>query len=183
MRSVDPNRLVFVDECSTNIAMVARYARAPRGRRAHGKAPRNWGPNVTLISSITLEEGLGASMSIEGSADAESFSLYLQEVLCPSLRSGQIVVMDNLSVHKGKAVRELIEARGCELWFLPAYSPDLNPIEEAFSKAKGILRKAKARTLDALFEATVAAVEAVGAGDACGFFSHCGYGIPRAQTL
>jgi len=163
-----------VDECSTNIAMVPRYARAPRGERAYGKALRNWGPNVTLISSITLG-GMGASMSIEGSADRESFSLYLEEVLCPALRRGQIVVMDNLSVHKSKRVRELIEGRGCELWFLPAYSPDLNPIEEAFSKAKGILKKAKARTLQALFEATATALSAVGEEDARGFFGHCGY--------
>jgi transposase len=139
LRSVDPERLVFVDECSTNIALVPRYARAPKGERAFGKAPRNWGPNVTLISSITLG-GMGASLSLEGSADRESFSLYLEEVLCPALRRGQIVVMDNLSVHKSRYVRELIERRGCELWFLAAYSPDLNPIEEAFSKAKGILK-------------------------------------------
>jgi transposase len=165
---------VFVDECSTNIALVPRYARAPKGERASGKAPRNWGPNVTLISSITLG-GMGASLSIEGSADRESFSLYLEEVLCPALRRGQIVVMDNLSVHKSRYVRELIEQRGCELWFLPAYSPDLNPIEEAFSKAKGILKKAKARTLQALFEATARALSAVGEEDARGFFGHCGY--------
>lgn len=139
MRSVDPKRLVFVDECSTNIATVARYARAPKGQRAYGKAPRNWGGNVTLVSSITLE-GMGPSMSIEGSADGESFGFYLKNVLCPSLKRGRIVVMDNLSVHKSKYVRELVEEKGCELWFLPAYSPDLNPIEEAFSKAKGIRR-------------------------------------------
>jgi transposase len=174
LRSVDPERLVFVDECSTNIALVPRYARAPKGERAFGKAPRNWGPNVTLISSITLG-GMGASLSIEGSADRESFSLYLEEVLCPALRRGQIVVMDNLSVHKSRYVRELIERRGCELWFLPAYSPDLNPIEEAFSKAKGILKKAKARTLQALFEATARALSAVGEEEARGFFGHCGY--------
>ena len=165
---------MFVDECSTNIALVPRYARAPKGERAFGKAPRNWGPNVTLISSITLG-GMGASLSIEGSADRESFSLYLEEVLCPALRRGQIVVMDNLSVHKSRYVRELIERRGCELWFLPAYSPDLNPIEEAFSKAKGILKKAKARTLQALFEATARALSAVSEEDARGFFGHCGY--------
>ncbi len=163
-----------MDECSTNIALAPRYARAPKGERAFGKAPRNWGPNVTLISSITLG-GMGASLSIEGSADRESFSLYLEEVLCPALRRGQIVVMDNLSVHKSRYVRELIERRGCELWFLPAYSPDLNPIEEAFSKAKGILKKAKARTLQALFEATARALSAVGEEDARGFFGHCGY--------
>ncbi len=173
---------MFVDECSTNIAMVPRYARAPKGRRAFGKAPRNWGTNVTLISSITLE-GMGPSLSIEGSADGDSFSLYLEEVLCPALRRGQIVVMDNLSVHKSKRVRDLIEQRGCELWFLPGYSPDLNPIEEAFSKAKGILKKAKARTLDSLFEATARALRAVGKPDARGFFGHCGYARPPAHSL
>jgi transposase len=162
--------VVFVDECSTNIALVPRYARAPKGERAFGKAPRNWGPNVTLISSITLG-GMGASLSLEGSADRESFSLYL-----PGFETrADSVVMDNLSVHKSRYVRELIERRGCELWFLPAYSPDLNPIEEAFSKAKGILKKAKARTLQALFEATARALSAVGEEDARGFFGHCGY--------
>jgi len=172
--------LVFVDECSTNIAMVARYARAPKGHRAFGKAPRNWGPNVTLISSIALE-GMGASMSIEGSADTQSFSVYLQEVLCPAPKHGQIVVMDNLSVHKSRHVRELIEGRGCELWFLPAYSPDFKPIEEAFSKAKGILKKAKARTLQSLFEATAGALSAVSERDARGYFWHCGYLTLRAH--
>lgn len=151
-----------MDECSTNIALVPRYARAPRGERAYGKAPRNWGRNVTLVSSISLD-GVGPSLSIEGPADGESFALYLENVLCPTLESGQVVVMDNLSVHKSKRVKEQIEARGCELWFLPAYSPDLNPIEEAFSKAKGMLKKAKARTLDALFESTGRALSAVSA--------------------
>jgi transposase len=121
-------------------------------------------------------------MSIEGSADAQSFSLYLKEVLCPALKRGQIVVMDNLSVHKCRSVRRLIEQKGCELWFLPAYSPDLNPIEEAFSKAKGILKKAKARTLEALFEAAARAVDAVGEADARGYFSHRGYESSQARS-
>ncbi|MEW6637550.1 MAG: IS630 family transposase [Actinomycetota bacterium] len=182
LRSIDPRRLVFVDECSTNIAMVPRYARAPRGERAYGKAPRNRGKNVTLICSLDTE-GIGASMSMEGAADGEAFGIYVEKLLCPSLRRGQIVVMDNLSVHKNRRVRELIEDRGCELWFLPAYSPDLNPIEEAFSKVKAILKKAKARTLDALFEATHRALGAVRSEDARGFFGHCGYATHRAQTL
>ena len=171
-----------MDESSTNIAMVPRYARAPKGERAHGKAPRNWGKNVTLISSITLS-GMGPSMSIQGSSDTESFSLYMREILAPSLKSGQIVVMDNLSVHKAGWVRELIEQKGCRLWLLPSYSPDMNPIEEAFSKVKGLLRKAKARTLEALFEATARALEAVSAGDARGYFEHCGYVKPQDHPL
>jgi transposase len=166
---------VFVDESSTNVALAPRYGRAPKGERARGKAPRNWGKNdVTLISSITLE-GMGASISIEGSSDTDSFSLYMRNVLVPRLKSGQIVLMDNLSVHKGKWVRELIEGKGCQLWLLPSYSPDLNPIEEAFSKVKTLLRKAKARTLEGLFEATAQALCAISADDACGYFDHCGY--------
>ena len=179
---MDPKRLLFVDESSTNIAMVPRYGRAPRGERAHGRAPRNWGKNVTLISSITTE-GMGPSMSIQGSSDTESFSLYVREVLAPSLKSGQIVLMDNLSVHKSAWVRELIEERGCLLWLLPSYSPDMNPIEEAFSKVKNLIRKAKARTLEALFAVTARALEAVSEEDARAFFENCGYHTPRGHSL
>jgi transposase len=178
---VDPE-LIFVDESSTNIAMVPRYGRAPRGERARGRAPRNWGKNVTLISSITAE-GMGPSMSIQGSSDTESFSLYVREVLAPSLKTGQIVLMDNLSVHKAGWVRELIEERGCQLWLLPSYSPDMNPIEEAFSKVKNLIRKAKARTLEALFAITARALEAVTEEEARAFFENCGYHTPRGHSL
>ena len=173
---------MFVDESSTNIALTPRYARAPRGERARGKAPRNWGKNITLISSVTLE-GMGASMSIQGSSDTASFSLYMREILAPSLRRGQIVLMDNLSVHTSGWVRELVEEKGCQLWLLPSYSPDLNPIEEAFSKVKHLLRKAKARTLEALFGATAQALEAVSADDARGYYEHCGYKLPEDHSL
>jgi transposase len=173
----------LVEESSTNIAMVPRYGRAPRGERTRGRAPRNWGKNVTLISSITLE-GRGPSMSIQGSSDTESFSLYVREVLAPSLKTGQIVLMDNLSVHKSGWVRELIEERGCQLWLLPSYSPDMNPIEEeAFSKVKHLIRKAKARTLQALFALTARALEAVSEEDAWAFLENCGYHTPRGHSL
>ncbi|PLS84619.1 MAG: hypothetical protein CYG60_16975 [Actinobacteria bacterium] len=182
LKGVDHGRLVFVDESSTNVALTTRYARAPKGERARGKAPRNWGKNVTLISSISLR-GIRPSMSIEGSSDKESFGLYLREVLCPALSAGQIVVMDNLSVHRGAWVRELVEARGASVLLLPPYSPDLNPIEEAFSKIKHSLRKAKARTLDALFEATHGALASVSKEDARGFFGQCGYGPQQVHPL
>jgi len=182
LRRVDTERLVFVDESSTNVALTPRYARAPKGERAFGKAPRNWGKNVTLISSISVE-GMGASMSIEGSSDTDSFGRYIREILAPSLKSGQIVLMDNLSVHTSGWVRDLIEERGCQLWLLPSYSPDMNPIEEAFSKVKTLLRKAKARTLQALFEATARALWAVSADDALGYFEHCGYEMPQDHPL
>jgi transposase len=171
-----------VDESSTNIALTPRYARAPKGQRAHGKAPRNWGKNVTLISSIT-PEGMEPSISIEGSSDTESFSLYMRDILAPRLRAGQIVLMDNLSVHKGKWVRDLIEEKGCQLWLLPSYSPDMNPIEEAFSKVKTLIRRAKARTLEALFAATAGALSKVSEEDACGFFEACGYKTPQDHSL
>ena len=179
---VDPERLIFVDESSTNVALTPRYGRAPRGERAHGKAPRNWGKNVTLISSIT-PEGMGPSMSIEGSSDTESFGIYMRDILAPRLRAGQIVLMDNLSVHKSGWVRDLIEARGCQLWLLPSYSPDLNPIEEAFSKVKNLIRKAKARTLEALFAVTARALGAVSQEDARGFFEACGYSTSEDHSL
>jgi transposase len=171
-----------VDESSTNIAMVPRYARAPKGRRALGKAPRNWGKNITLISSITTK-GMGPSMSIQGSSDTESFGLYVRNVLAPLLRAGQIILMDNLSVHKAGWVRDLIEQKGCQLWLLPSYSPDMNPIEEAFSKVKNLIRKAKARTLEALFAVTAGALEALSEEDARGFFDDCGYDASRDHSL
>jgi transposase len=182
LRGVDPKRLIFVDESSTNIALTPRYARAPKGERAPGKAPRNWGKNVTLISSIGLE-GMGPTMSIEGSSDTESFGLYMRDILAPRLKPGRIVLMDNLSVHKSKWVRDLVEGRGCQLWLLPSYSPDLNPIEEAFSKVKNLIRKAKARVLEALFAVTAQTLEAVSEEDARGFFEACGYYTSREHSL
>ena len=107
----------------------------------------------------------------------------MREVLAPHLEAGQIVLMDNLSVHKSKWVRDLIEEKGCQLWLLPSYSPDINPIEEAFSKVKALLRKAKARTLEALFEATAQALRAVSADDARGYFEHCDYSTPQDHSL
>jgi transposase len=182
LRGVDPERLLFVDESSTNIAMVPRYARAPKGERAFGKTPRNWGKNVTLISSITTE-GMGPSMSIQGSSDTESFGLYMRNVLAPRLRAGQIVLMDNLSVHRSGWVRDIIEQKGCQLWLLPPYSPDFNPIEEAFSKVKNLSRKVKARTFQALFAATAGALGAVSEEDARAFFKDSGYEMPWDQPL
>ena len=122
-------------------------------------------------------------MSIEGSSDTESFGLYLRNILCPRLQAGQMVIMDNLSVHRSAWVKELIEREGASVVLLPPYSPDYNPIEEAFSKVKGLLRKAKARTLEKLFEATHRALGTVTAKDARGFFRHSGYHTFREQPL
>src|SRR5438067_106137 len=158
MKQVDARRLVVVDECGSNIALTPLYALAPKGQRAHGSVPRNRGKNTTLLASLSLA-GIGACMIIEGAVNAPAFEAYVEQILAPSLSAGQIVVLDNLSVHKGVRVRQLIEARGCELLFLPAYSPDCSPIEETFSKVKAFLRRVGTRTREALQEAIDQALE------------------------
>ena len=171
---VDAERLLFVDEMGVNISLSPLYAWSRRGERAFGSAPRNWGKNVTLLASIT-HRGVGPCLAVEGPTTREVFEAYLERVLAPTLEPGRVVVMDNLSAHKGGRVREIVERAGCELIYLPPYSPDLNPIERAFSKVKGLLRRAEARTREALIEAMGWALEAVSARDAWGFFGHCGY--------
>ena len=169
--ALDPVTLVFVDESGTNLAMTPRRARAPRGRRAYGTVPRNRGGNTTLIAALT-PAGLGPAMTLAGAADGPAFAAYVREFLAPALVLGQTVVLDNLAVHKGAAIRRLIEAAGCALLFLPPYSPDFAPIEHAFGKVKAHLRRAQARTRAALDTALAAA----------NWFRHCGYPIP-GQSL
>jgi transposase len=173
-REIATERLVFVDEMGTNTSLGPLYAWSPRGERAYSNVPRNRGPNTTLLASMT-SEGMGPCLAVEGATTRVVFEAYAEKVLVPSLRRGQVVVMDNLSAHKGERVRELVESAGCELLYLPPYSPDLSPIEEAFSKVKGLLRKAEARSREALIEAMGKALDAVTAKDASGFFEHCGY--------
>jgi transposase len=173
-QSLDARSLVFVDEMGTNISLSAVYGWSRKGERAYCSVPRNRGKNTTLLSSMSVE-GMGPSLAVEGATNSQVFETYVERVLVPSLRRGQVVVMDNLSAHKGERIRELIEGRGCELLYLPSYSPDLNPIEEAFSKIKGLIRKAQARSREALLEAIGVAISALSARDARGFFEHCGY--------
>ncbi len=174
------DQLVFVDECGSNIALTPLYARAPKGERAKGSVPRNRGKNTTLIASLSLA-GMGAAMILEGSANATAFEIYVEQLLVPSLQVGQIVVMDNLQAHKGERVRRGIEAKGCQVVFLPGYSPDFSPIEETFSKLKTYLRRVGARTREALEEAICQALLTVTAQDARGWFSHCGYVLPEGS--
>ena len=173
--SIEPDRFVFVDECSSNTSLAPLYGWARRGERAHQRVPRNWGKNITLISSISKEQGIGASLVVEGSTNGTVFQTYLHDVLCPTLKRGQMVVMDNLSAHKGEKVRELIEGEGCKLIYLPPYSPDFNPIEQAFSKLKSYLRSACARSRQTLMEVIGEALSTITTSDAEGFFEHCGY--------
>jgi transposase len=172
--------LVVIDETGSNIALTPLYARAPKGERARGSVPRNRGKNTTLIAALSLE-GMGAAFILEGSANTTAFELYVEQVLTPSLHAGQIVVMDNLQAHKSARVRTAIEAKGCQLLFLPSYSPDLSPIEEAFSKLKTALCRAGARTREALEEAIAQALLTITAQDAQGWFQHCGYLLPAQE--
>ena len=178
---VEPERLLFVDECGTHTSLAPLYGYAPRGERLRLSVPRRRGKNTTLLSGMTLG-GMGPSLVVEGATTASVFKTYVEKVLVPSLRPGRIVVMDNLGAQRPKRIRELIEQRGCELLYLPSYSPDYNPIEEAFAKIKNLLRKASARSKEALVEAIGAALSAVSAADARGFFEHAGY-RPTAHLL
>ena len=173
--AVEPEALIFVDECGLHTSLARVYCYAPRGERLRLSVPRKRGSNTTLISSMTLR-GMGPSLAVEGATTAGVFgAYYVERVLVPELREGQIVVMDNLGAHRPKRVRELIEGRGCELLYLPAYSPDYNPIEEAFARIRGLLRRVAARSKGALVEAMGVALSAVSSQDARGFFKHAGY--------
>lgn len=176
---LESQRLVFVDEMGLHTSLAPVYGYAPKGERLRLSVPRNRGKNTTLLSSMTIG-GMGPSMAVEGATTAEVFETYVEQFLAPSLRLGQVVVMDNLGAHKPRRIRELIEDRGCELLYLPAYSPDYNPIEEAFSKIKGLLRKVGARSRETLIEMVGYALSAVSSRDARGFFEHAGY-RPVAQ--
>jgi len=175
--TIDARKLVFVDEMGTNTSLFPRYAYSPKGRRAYARVPRNRGANTTLLASMSLE-GMGPCLAVEGTTTTTVFEAYIEKVLAPRLRRGQVVVVDNLGAYKSERTRKRIEGRGCQLLFLPPYSPDFNPIEEAFSKIKGVLRKAGARTREALIEALGVAISAVTAGDARGFFEHGRYHLP-----
>jgi transposase len=178
---LDPEQLVFVDESGTNISLTRLYGWAPHDHRATGSVPRNHGKNTTLVAALA-PDGLHEPWMIEGAMDTESFAWYITEQLAPTLRPGQIVVLDNLSVHKAERVRQAIEARHCQLLFLPPYSPDFTPIEQAFSKIKAILRGLGARTKEALQEAVRLAIEAITRHDAAAWFAHAGYALPAQAT-
>ena len=178
---LDPQQFVFVDESGTNISLTRLSGWAPHHQRASGSVPRNHGKNTTLVAALA-PDGLHEPWLIEGAMDTEAFTWYITEQLAPTLRPGQVVVVDNLSAHKADRIRQAIEARHCQLLFLPPYSPDFTPIEQAFSKIKAILRGLGARSKEALQEAVRLAIEAITPHDAAAWFSHAGYALPAQAT-
>jgi transposase len=166
-KELDVTRLVVLDECGSHIGLTPVYARAPRGVRAFAQVPRNRGKNTTLIAALGWS-GVGEALILEGSVTTAILEQYVAQILVPSLSVGQIVSMDNLAAHKSARVKEVIEAKGCQLLFLPSYSPDFSPIEEMFSKVKIVLRRIGARTREALQEALGDALHTVTAQDARG---------------
>jgi transposase len=171
---LDLEKLVFLDESGVNTAMFRRYGRCPQGQRLVDAAPAAHWQSNTLLAAVRLD-GVVAPMVLDGPVDAESFAGYVERSLVPELRPGDIVIMDNLPAHKGPRVARAIEAAGCRLAYLPPYSPDFNPIEPMWSKVKSIVRKAAARTFEAVVDAVRTALLAVTPDDCYGFFCHCGY--------
>ena len=166
--------MIFIDETWLNTRMARLRGRAPRGERLRAGMPHGHWRTTTFIAGLRLS-GLDAPMVIDGPVNGEIFLAYVQRVLVPALRPGDIVIMDNLASHKGTAVREAIEAAGAELRFLPPYSPDFNPIENAFSKLKALLRKAAARTRDVLWDAVAHAIDAFTPVECANYFTAAGY--------
>ena len=141
----DARNLIFVDEMGTHTSLAPLYGYSPCGERLHLEVPRNRGKNTTLLASMNLA-GMGECLAVEGATTARVFETYIEKVLVPVLRAGQIVVMDNLGAHRPKCISQLIEQQGCKLLYLPAYSPDYNPIEKVFAKIKSLLRRAASRS-------------------------------------
>jgi transposase len=172
---LDPSRLVFIDETWIKTNMTRLRGRALRGQRLVEKVPHGHWKTTTVIAALD-QKGMRCSMTLDGPVNRDAFEAFVQKVLCPSINVGDIVVMDNLSSHKGNRVKELIELAGARLLYLPPYSPDFNPIEPAFSKFKQLVRSAGHRAMDILWSDLQRMLDQINTSDATGFFSHCGYG-------
>jgi transposase len=172
---LDPRRLVFVDETGASTKMARLYGRSAQGTRCVGAIPHGHWKTTTFVGGLRLS-GIAAPMVLDGAMNGPAFLAWVEQMLAPALEPGDIVVMDNLPAHKPAAVRAAIESRGAELKYLPPYSPDLNPIEMAYSKFKALLKKAAARTLDALHAAIAAVLERITSNDCRSYFLAAGYG-------
>lgn len=171
---MDPRRLVFLDEAGTHISLTRDYARAPRGERAQGYVPRNRGVVTTMLGALGLD-GVRALMTVEGGTDADVFETFVVQVLVPTLKPGDIVFLDNVGAHKPPAILQHIRDAGASVFFLPPYSPDMNPIELCWSKLKQILKGLEARTREALDDAVAQAMKLITPEDAAAWFTHCGF--------
>jgi transposase len=171
---LDPERLVFIDETWAKTNMARTHGRAPQGQRLRMSLPHGHWKTTTVVAGLTLR-GMIAPFVLAGAMNRAAFAAYVEQVLAPELRPGDIVVMDNLSSHKAPAIRTLIEAAGAELLFLPPYSPDFNPIENAFAKLKAYLRKTAARTKDALWSAIGRIVDSFTRDECLNYFANAGY--------
>jgi transposase len=172
--TLDPTRLVFLDESGVRTDLIRRYARGRRGERVHDAAPDGRWHTTTFLAGLRVE-GLTAPAVFDGPIDGASFQAYVDQVLVPTLRSGDIVVLDNLSCHQRPAVRRAIEAVGAQLWFLPKYSPDFNPIELCFAKLKAILRAARCRSMETIWQTIGQCLPKFTAPECRQYFRHCGY--------
>lgn len=177
MAEVDPRELIFLDETSTPITLTPLRARAPRGQRAVGRVPRGKRPHIAWLATLT-PAGIGESLVVNSPVDGQVFDLFVARVLAPSLRPGQIVVWDQLNVHKSARARAHIEAAGCRVVFLPSYSPDFNPIEQAFAKSKQALRRLGARSWEGVVAAVSQTVDTITPADARAFFAEAGFPLP-----
>jgi transposase len=169
-------RFIFVDEFGTNLGMTRRYARAPRGQRAMGAVPANPDPNITLVMGLS-HQGVVAPIAFEGAMNGDTFTVYTETQLAPTLHPGDIVFVDGLSAHRTRAARAAIEARGAQLWILPPYSPDLTPVEKCGAKVKEIIRGMSPRTVSAVIDAMGEGIGSVTPADARAWFAWCGYRI------
>jgi transposase len=167
---------VFLDECGVTTDLLRRYGRSPRGVRLHDHTPCSRWETHTVIAALRLE-GLGAPAVFDGPIDTPTFRAYVEQVLVPTLRPGDVVVLDNLAVHKQPEVRTAIEAVGAQLRFLPPYSPDFNPIEQAFAKLKALLRAARPRTFDHVCALVAAALDLYAPTECANYVRHCGYRV------
>jgi transposase len=171
---IDPSRLVFIDETWTKTNMAPLRGWAPRGMRLLAKVPHGPWSTATFLAALRHNR-IEAPWLLEGPIDGESFTIYVEQVLLPTLRPGDIVIMDNLGSHKGKAVRRLIRSAGAKLIFLPKYSPDLNPIEQVFAKLKHLLRKAAARTVETVCAAIGKLLGSFTKDECSNYFKNSGY--------
>ena len=178
VQAIPPEKLIFLDESGVTTQMTRQWGRAPKGQRIDEAAPQGHWEVLTTLGAMSLR-GIDAAMTIASPTDGDVFAAYVEQALCPKLQPGDVVILDNLSAHKVVGIRERIEARGAQLIYLPPYSPDLNPIEKAWSKFKQFLRSAKARSQEALEQAVGDALKTITPDNAAAWFRHCGYGIQQ----